>query len=330
MGRRAEPSSSSRRSSLLSVLKSAGLLPIVVVGLVLYFLYGCYRAFSSERTLLDALLAIPGAPFVGIVVLMLLWNGAIAARLALRQRRFPDEPWMWEHRWNRRGARPLGKAGAKDTGNAVASVVLTTAAFGVVEAIAVTEYIPPSQTLTWFVWGTGAVALASWVWLGVLVAPRSVRGTLYFRYGTFPFFLGREVIGNIEGLDRIPGLTSITVAVSCTRVETEYNELNPKQTKYKYTTLFDAAKRFDAAELSDRPDYTGDFGSGGQVFSKVLRVRFEIPSSGPASKIDQTPEQRWEMRVAATRHGIDVDERFLIPVYKQPLSASTSGRPQPA
>jgi hypothetical protein len=317
MSRRTAPSST-RPAGPLSRLLSIGVAPFVLGGLLLYFLINCYRygVFSGDRPFFDALLSVPGGGFAVVLAAAFLWNGVVFARYLLRQQRYPNEPWMWEHRWNRRGARPLGKVGAKDTGNAIAAVVLTTAAFGIVAAIVVTEYIPPSETLTWFLRGTAGMAIASWTWLGVLVAPRFVRGTLYFRYGTFPFFLGRQIIGNLEGLDRIPGLTSMTVSVSCTRVETEYNELNPKVTKYKYTTLFADAKTFNAADLSDLPDYTGDFGPGGQVFSKVLRVRFDLPASGPSSKLDKEPEQRWEMRVSARRHGIDVDERFLIPVYK--------------
>lgn len=302
---------------------------LVAAGGAAWFTWDCFRhgAFSGQRPFVEALLDTPSLPYAVVGAMVAAWLVLGSYQVSARRRRYPNEPWMWHGGWSRAGARPQPKGGTVNTGNAVAGVVLASVAFAAMLWIVSTEFIPRTELVSWLFGGTGAAAAGCWVWLGVLLAPRILHGKVYFRYSSFPFFLGQRLSGDLEGLDKFSGLDEIVVSLQCTKVETVISHFTSSRQRpptYKYTTMFDEARRFNAAEMSDQPRPGDGSGPGGYGFRKVLRFEFDVPHNAPTTDLVSKHEMRWTLRVAAARKGFDLDETFLVPVYVDPARGGAS------
>lgn len=277
-------------------------------------------AFRGEQ---DVLGFVFGAPSVFIPLLLLLVGspGIVQHRLReKRKREFPDEPWMWDRRWDRGGARPLS-AGGGPIRSALPAVVPT----GVVVLLLVFVFSGEGGPPPFFVIPFALFAIGAWIWYLVKSAPNLKFGGSFLRYRTFPFFLGERLAASLEGIDRLKGFTRLTLTLRCVREKTVGSG---KNSRIEREVLYE--------EPVDVPPGDVVFGTGDaaglfQIFRRVdaaaaLPVTFELPDADLGSKLYDMPKRKWELTVVAEVPGVDFRETFLVPVYPahRPSSPSPS------
>ncbi len=230
-----------------------------------------------------------------------------------RKKAFPGEPWMWERRWNRVGARSLEMAklwpplpfGVLVTGLAVALAV-------------VARYAIRSDLMFVALTPFYAFALGFWIWWGVRLARVLRFGLPFFRYATFPFFLGAQVEGTLEGVERIAGFSRLTLTLRCVLERWTGSGRSRCRTR---ETIRELLLEIGPSAVVDR--LAPALGAGGLLGAvrPVVPVRFQLPNEDLGTKFFDDPARKWELHARAELRGFDFDAVFLLPVYAAPGSS---------
>lgn len=308
------PASAKRRSGKAKAQKGPslrGCLLAILGAWAVWVLIDLLRlgVFTGSMSLGDAIWEMPslGIPLVlGVAVAVM---AVTVRREMLRKREFPDEPWMWEKRWNRSGTRPISFQTLVAPLTMAGLVLCVAVMAGVLSLVIVRDPILKIAVIPFYV--AGLVALG---WAGYLVARAIRSGWPFFRYDTFPFFIGQEMSGVLFGLERLGGAE--TVQVTLRMVEEERKRSGSRRSQVARTVLSEDTHTHSIVEVVQRPLET--VGREGQVnvkFGPALAVKFALPASAKRTCLNGNPSIRWELQATAKQPGLDFDVTFLLPVY---------------
>lgn len=223
----------------------------------------------------------------------------ISVRLALvrplyrrRLRRRPAEPWMADHEWNRRGDHVRPGATLVYGILYVAPVLTFLAALcNPLTGELLSEAAPAWSLLRWVLTGLLLLSLGK----SAVTAARwwRYRGA-WVRFRRFPYFLGETVdvdLGYGGPWSRFDHVTATLRFVRVVHVETADGRMGVSEQHWAQTVSFDRAQ--------------GD----------VLTVSIPVPEDGADTSLSGQPARYWELEIKGETTGLDLEHRFLIPVY---------------
>jgi len=261
----------------------------------------------SGRRLADAIFEMPslGAPlFLAVGLSPLLARAWWQER---RKKAFPNEPWMWERGWDRTGARSMEPA---RLGAPLVLAVVLTLVCAMVALLA--RYVVRSDFLLLALSPFYAVTLGLWAWWGWrAVRVARFRGP-YFRYATFPFFLGERLQGDLEGVERIEGFTRLTVTLRCVR---ERWTGSGRGRRVARETIHEQSWETGPAGVVQRLVGASAVEAPTGSTRPVIPVRFDLPDADLGTALLADPARKWELHARAERPGLDLEASFLVPVY---------------
>jgi hypothetical protein len=276
---------------------------------------------SGDRSLDDAVFDMPSVGIPLLLAIVCLIVAANVCRRARRKRAFPTEPWMWEKRWNRTGARPLiADKLVPDTVLAVVSTVLALAMalIGVV--------VIQSPLFQWAITPVYVFAAILWVRFARTLAPVLKFGRPFFRYETFPFFPGGQFAGALEGIERIHGFDDVTVVLRSVKELWTRSAASGRHIGVSRSIVREEVRHCSPADVVEHPvDAGGRRSLAGTKSGRFLPVRFDVSAGESGTKLGVNPAIKWELQVTAQVPGLDYDVTFLVPVYEPPVSATTRG-----
>ena len=269
-------------------------------------------AFRGEQDVLGFVFSAPSV-FVPLLILLVGSPGIVQHRLRERRKHeFPDEPWMWDRRWHRGGARPLRSGW--ETAREMTPALMATGFLALFLTFIFFVLSPDDRPPAFISIPVVVFALGAWSSFVVKSVPRLKFGSSFLRYRTFPFFLGERLAASLEGIDRLKGFTRLTLTLRCVREKTVGSG---KNSRIEREVLYE--------EPVDVPPGDVAFGTGEaaglfQIFRRVdaaaaLPVTFELPDADLGSKLYDMPKRKWELTVVAEVPGVDFEETFLVPVY---------------
>ncbi len=290
-------------------LSPRGCLLILLLAWTAWILVDLLRlgVLDGRRSPGDALFDMPslGVPlFLAIGLLPLVARTWWQAR---RKRAFPGEPWMWERAWDRAGARSQEPArlGAPLAFAIVLTVMAASLAF-------IARYVVESDFLLLALTPFYAVALGFWAWWGYgLAKVVRFRGP-FFRYGTFPFFLGERLQGDLEGVERIEGFTRLTLTLRCVRERWTGSGRSRRVTR---ETIHEQVQEMGPAGVVQRIVGASAVEVPTGATRPVIPVRFDIPDGDLGTTLLADPARKWELHARTELPGLDFEATFLVPVY---------------
>jgi hypothetical protein len=241
----------------------------------------------------------------GLVGFSLILHGfkglRLRARVAERKRAHPDEPWMWDHPWDRFGARGDSARRVRKAFFGAAFLVVFMVPFNYVGFVL--EDVP-----------------GRWFWMGIVglfdvVAVVAVGYAFYvllryLKYGTsavsfegFPFRLGDQASLRFLGPGRSELLEPMTVTLRAVEeaYETRGSGKNRSQQVVCYETYVDTQAIDDV-----RGRWEGRRG---------LALEFDLPREAAGTRLSERPPRYWELEITADVPGVDYRAVFLLPVY---------------
>jgi hypothetical protein len=317
------PADSTRpRATLTRGLTPRGCLLIVLAAWAVWVLVDLWRldVFDGSRALGDAVFDMPS---IGLLILVAIGVTALVVRVRnqdRRKREFPGQPWMWEKRWNRNGARPI--AAEKLTGPMVFAVSATFAC-GIVAGLSLAILDDPLLRIA--VTPFYVVGLGAWLYAGNRAARVVKFRHTWFEYDSFPFFVGRKLSGALVGIEPATGADTITATL---RLVQEHWSSGSRSGRSRVRSVVrEEARQYRREDIVDRAVL---WGAGPRKPSYGLRpalaVAFDLPADARQTALLSEPAFLWELQVTATRPGLDVDVTFLLPVYTPPQAALATPR----
>jgi len=303
-------------------LTPKGCLLILLAAWAVWILIDLWRlgVFDGSMALADAVFEMPS---LGLPLLVAIGVTALIVSARNRERRkkeFPDQPRMWEKRWNRTGARPV--AYEKLAAPVMLAVMSTfvCAAVAVVSLVVVDDPFLKIAVTPFYLVGIGA-----WLFAGNKAARVIKFRRTWFEYDSFPFFLGGKLSGALVGIE--PALGSETITATLRLVQERWTGSSGSRsgrTRVRSVVREDA-RQYRREEVVERAVL---WGAGQRKPSYGLRpalsVAFDLPADAQQTALSADPAFRWELQVTATRPGLDFDVTFLLPVYGAPDAAPIS------
>ncbi len=287
-----------------------GCLLILLAAWAVWALIDLWRlgVFDGSMALGDAVFEMPSIwiPIVvAIGVTALIIQSLSQSR---RKKEFPEQPWMWQKRWNRNGARPI--AFEKLTGPLVFAVSATFAC-GVAAVLSLAVLDDPLLRIA--VTPFYLVGIGAWVFT-VNRAARVLRFRhTWFEYDTFPSFLGQKVSGALVGIEPVAGSETIAATLRC--IDEHWSGSGSRRVRVR-RIVREEARQYRREDIVERAVL---WGAGPKKPSYGLRpalaVAFDLPADAKPTDLLTEPAFRWELQVTATRPGLDFDVTFLLPVY---------------
>jgi hypothetical protein len=302
-------------------LTPRGCLLIVLAAWAVWILIDIWRlgVFDGSMALGDAVFEMPS---VGLPIVVAIGVTALIISVrnqSRRKREFPDEPWMWEKRWNRSGARPIA---AEKLAGPLVIAVSASFACGVVAVLSLV--ILDDQLLRFAVTPFYLFGIGAWVF-AVNRAARVIRfRRTRFDYDTFPFFLGARMSGVLVGTEPVTGSETIAATLRC--VDEHWSGSGKGRAKVR-RIVREEAREYRRDALVERAFAGKDMaGVPANDIRPVLPITFDLPADATPTRLSGDPSFRWELQVTAKRPGLDFDVTFLLPVYGPPDAAPASGR----
>jgi len=289
-----------------------GCLLVVLAAWGLWLLVDLWRlgVFGGSMSLADAVFEMPsvGVPIlfaIGLTPLVL-----IARRRDRRKKEFPDEPWMWEKRWNRTGARPA--AYEKLAGPLVFAATATTAGgmAAVISLVILDDPLLKFAVTPFYLVGIGACVFA------VNRAARVIKFRhTWFEYESFPFFLGASLSGALVGVELVTGSDPIIATLRL--VQERWSGSGPRGGRTRVRSVIaEQARQYRREDIVERAVLRGGRqGTSTGGLSPALRIAFDVSADAKQTDLLAEPAFRWELQVTARRPGLDFDVTFLLPVY---------------
>ena len=229
----------------------------------------------------------------GIYVFLLGMKRVSAQRFAAQARiRNPDQPWLWDYRWNMRGI-----ASRVELRNWLSHII----------GIAVTAVFLAFTYWLGFVEGGTRLPFYGVCLFALLVAYGFLRLIVQrLRYGRgrvdflqFPFKLGESCAVRVHGLPKPQAVKKvIATLIYC-------------EEKYIY-------KRNRANSVSVAVKHSEQVEQPGSAIQLNGTLDLEIPLPDDphlGSRLSERPARFWELVIRCEQSGADYEERYLMPVY---------------
>jgi hypothetical protein len=254
---------------------------------------------TSSRTTQVTVLTLPA---FGLMMILLasfatvgISGGIRGYRLYREQRRrYPNEPWRFDHQWKARGIADQGK-----------DMAGRTLAFSVIWML--------FQGPFWLVFGReigiglivllvfAAVGVGSFVYGIYLLLRRLKYGQSYLAFGAFPFVPGRKVQAMLSNRNGVRGMDRLECVL---RHVEEVLETTGSGSRRETRTV-----SYQVCEMrKELPIHAWD--------GRPLSLEFDLPADAPETCLSGRPARYWELEIRASTPGIDYSARFLLPVYR--------------
>jgi hypothetical protein len=235
-------------------------------------------------------------------------RGARTNRLKARH---PNEPWMWDHRWNPQGEKTRELRGAFG-----ASVFIVFMGFFLVPfnwwafdlSFLGLESKGSEQFNPILILIVGVFDLLWLVIVGALVyhVLRFLRfGNSSLRFHTFPFFLGGELEVSLENARRFEKFNSVELHLRY--VEEVYESRGSGSSGSSQVVcyaLYEDRQRLQPEQLKLTPD-------------DRLLIRFPLPTDPLSNLLSEHPPRYWEIEIKGDAVGVDYGAIFPLPVYER-------------
>lgn len=243
----------------------------------------------------------------GVFVLPGLWLIAHGARgLRLRRRRAAlraagaQEPWRLDHEWNESGAQDQQRRDVRAMLFAAVVMVLIAAPF---HLIALKDGGLGAKVFVF-----GCIDLLAGLMIFALIARTLAllkHGSGRVQFRRFPYFVGERLEIDYIPARPLASVTNLKCVLHCIREEyrTEQSGGKTRTTIVGHESAR-SEKTLDAASLS-----------GG--FDRCISLAFEVPSEARSTQLAEAPPTYWELVVTAEMPGLDLESRFLLPVYRR-------------
>jgi hypothetical protein len=300
-------------------LTPRGCLLIVLAAWAVWVFIDLWRlgVFDGSMALGDAVLEMPsiGIPLVVAVGL----TGLVMSVRSQRRRKkeFPDEPWMWEKRWNRAGARPI--AYEKVVAPLVFAVAATFAC-GVVAVLSLVILDDPFLKIA--VTPFYLAGIVGWAFAINQAARVFKFRRTWFEYESFPFFVGSPVSGALVGIEA--AMSSDVITASLRLVQERWSGSGRGRTRVR-SVVREETRRYRREDIVERGVlWGGRRGTPTYGVRPALAVAFDLPADARQTELLAEPAFRWELQVTAQRPGFDFDVTFLLPVYARRAPTATA------
>ena len=299
------------------VLSPNGCLTIFGIAWLVWIFIDLIRldVFSGKMRLVGAVKQMPS---IGIPLVLLVCIAVVVlfvGRISRRKKLFPAEPWMWDRNWDRIGARASLPKSAID-------IILL--ALGMTQGTACLLLLKfvESKFPLWVSAPFVVATIGVWIWFTRIWMPIIRFGRPFFRYRSFPFYLGTALEGTLEGLDRINGFDQITITLRC---------FIERYRKWRRSQVIDEdiiskqVQFLTASQVVEQLPVNNPINHQIRTrFRKILPIRFELPDSAQGTRMLESPVRKWELQVKIQHSGKSYDATFLLPVYNRPAGQSPS------
>lgn len=288
-------------------------LPFLGVGIGI-FTMALMGSFSAESDEPRGVMLLTGGAFAasGLLVVAAGIRQLLAARYRKRQQVLhPDEPWLWDYKWDPGGAHH--SAGKQTTGTFFGLLFLAI-------------FLAPFNAVVWggriwfgmFIVGIFDLLLLGGVVMWIYQMLQGLKfGDSRLAFRRFPYFTGETLEAALLDTDRLRGLTKLTVTLSCFEQVQESSNGKTTQTVY---SVYEDQRVFEPHEI-----YFGTGGAAGilKLSRKSdplarLELAFALPEKDLSTRLyGQTSPRFWEIEVKADLPGVDYAVPFLVPVYSR-------------
>jgi hypothetical protein len=211
--------------------------------------------------------------------------------LAALRARYPDQPWMVDYPWDRKGGRDEAPDEIARTLWFVAFMATFLVPFHWVAFVSRERpFVFQLVTLIFDAIGVGMLGRVVY-----LVARRIRYGPSRIALARFPIAPGTTAELLLDGLSPVARAFPIRATLRCVEERFEIRQTGRNRTRVSVSY-----------ELY-RDETT--------VAPGEARLRFELPENVPGTRLSAVPPRYWEVELAAETPGVDFGARFLVPVY---------------
>jgi hypothetical protein len=218
------------------------------------------------------------------------------ARLKAAARRYPQEPWMRDYLWDRKGSRehPLAKAVKGLVGQVVFAVLLV--------PIQLWWVRDPSPVVK-VILGIFDLALVLGIAFWIFDAARALKyGASWIEFDRFPFFVGEALDARLGCGRPLAGLQKVTITLRCVREE--------------WVRMRSGNRRSSSLVCKQHWAETKEYGPQQLQMLSEVPVHFDLPAGDYSTSIVAgSTASYWEIEMKGEAPGIDLFARFLVPVY---------------
>lgn len=237
--------------------------------------------------------------------------GILAQRRARRMReQFPHEPWRADFAWDDRGAKDMQRKGVRQMLVGLGLVMVLAAPFNVIMVAAWREGSKLGLVFGLVNLFVGLYVIAFFYRLARLMK----YGTGWVAFRRFPFHVGEQVEVDYVPAGRLEGIARLTCTLRCIKEAYVTTQINGKtQTQIVSTVLHHQTREVPADAVNASHD-------------RVVPLSFEIPPEGESTRLLDRPPVYWQLQVSAEARGVNLDSRFLVPIYARPGVSGKSTR----
>lgn len=261
------------------------------------------RSAPRPRNIWPAGLAGGVFALAGMWVIIHGLSGVIAQRRARRMRvKYPDEPWRSDYAWDDRGVTDMQGRGVRQMLFGMMFMIAFAAPFNLVMYHGVKE-----GSKAGFIFGCVNLFVAFYV------AAFVYRLARWFKYGAgriafrrFPFHLGDRAELAYVPARRLKGVTRLSCTLRCIRESFVTTQVQGKTR----TEIVSSVLHHETLELS------GDALNASH--DRSVPLSFHLPADAEPTRLLDRPPVYWQLQISAETPGIDLDSRFLVPIYARP------------
>lgn len=291
--------------------KSAALFGIPFLGIGTFVILCAARVIPTKESSFHAphwVVGICGAIFALPGAWMILYGlrGILAdRRVARKLQQYPDEFWRADYGWNENGIGDQQKRGVVRMFLAMLFLFFFAAPF---------NYIAFQVVQGGSRWGLifAGIDLFAGAYAIVFVY-RFIRwlkyGTGRLRFRRFPFHLGETLELDYVPARKLGNLKKLVCTLRCIREAYETRRVgNESRQQIVCYEVFKDRKEIDGATPAD-------------AYDGSVSLSFALPADRPTTHLSGHPPIYWELEVSAETSGVNLDSRFLIPVYSKVSAA---------
>ena len=211
--------------------------------------------------------------------------------LAALRARYPDQPWMVDHAWDRWGGRDEGP---DEIARTLWFVVFMTTFLVPFHWVAFASRERPFlfQLVTLLFDALGVAMLGRVVYL---VARRVRYGPSRIAVARFPIAPGTTAELLLDGLSPVARALPIRATLRC--IEERFEVRGTGKNRHRVSVPYQL------------------YGDEATVAPGETRLCFDLPANVPGTRLSAQPPRYWELELAAETPGVDFGARFLVPVY---------------
>ena len=277
-------------------------LPFVAMGVFIPLVaFGVISAKSSSRAP-EWVGAAAGSIF-GVAGLWLVIHGlrgVFRQRWTARMRlRYGSDPWRSDYKWDERGARDMQQRGIGQMLFGVFFMVLFVAPFNYVAYKGLQE-----GSKIGLVFGCSNLLIPVYLIAFFYRLARWMKyGTGEVRFRRYPFFTGETLKLDYIPARRLPPIRKLTCVLRCIRESYIAMQSQGNSSSQVVCT----ALHEQTVEITDELAHASH--------DRSIPIAFELPADAPATCLAEMPPTYWQLEISAETPGVNLDSRFLLPVY---------------